>query len=244
MLFSDIELTLTAEGSDRNNKTEKRARQFFFPLLMWLLPHGTNLYFARKNLGVCFLKNLEPGLIQKCPLLTLPASLWDVLCCPPPPHRADVLAKGYFLGLCLSPSAFSFACGWSHLLQHREAPEPIHPEPFCRLHFGCPLLSVVSILKCLCNSSGSAGVLWFLKILIRLAWMPISCPVENLVSSPRRLLIPGKLWASLTASCGSHFPAPRNRCLAPCTHANSLSLLAYQHALDSERFLNLYFCFE
>lgn len=97
MLFSDIELTLTAEGSDRNNKTEKRARQFFFPLLMWLLPHGTNLYFARKNLGVCFLKNLEPGLIQKCPLLTLPASLWDVLCCPPPPPPRRCARQRLFL---------------------------------------------------------------------------------------------------------------------------------------------------
>lgn len=180
----------------------------FSPLIN-VASHSWNLYFASKNLGICVLKNLEPWLIKKCPLLTLSASFRDVRL--PSSHRADVLSKGCFSELSLSPAAFSFAWGWSHFLQHREAPEPIYPEPFCRLHFGCPLLSVVSILKCLCNNLGSAGVFWFLKSLIRLAWMPISCPVENLISSPRFLLIPGRLRASLKAISGSHFPALRNR---------------------------------
>lgn len=51
--------------------------------------------------------------------------------------------------------------------QHHQAPEPIYPEPlepFCRLHFSCPVLLISSILKCLCKDFGSAGVFCLLKI--------------------------------------------------------------------------------
>lgn len=49
------------------------------------------------------------------------------------------------------------------------------------------LSAVASILKCLCNNFRSAGVFWLLKILIRLASIATSCPMENLISSQRFL---------------------------------------------------------
>lgn len=112
---------------------------------------------------------------------------------------------------------FLFAWGWLHFLQHYESPGPIRPEPFCRLHFSCPLLYIVPILKCLCNNFGPTGVFWVLKILIRLEWVPISYPVENLVSSPSFHLISRRLtWVSQTplapTSCcwwvGAFYSAP------------------------------------
>lgn len=176
-----------------------------------------------KNLSICVLKTLEPWLMKDMPTVDLidlfqgPSSgcLTTTQMCSP---------KGYFRGstffLLSSPLLEADLTSFSIV----KLPEPISPEPFHRLYFGCPLLSVVSIFGCLCNSFGSAGVFWFLKILIRWAWMPMAGPVENLLSSPRLLLLPWRLLAGLPASLGSPFLALRNGCLPPCTGANPLSL--------------------
>lgn len=137
----------------------------------------------------------------------------------------------------LSPLAFSCPWGWFNFLQHHEAPEPIYPETFCRLHFRCPLLRVVSILKCLCNNFKFAGVSWLLKILIRLAWMLISCPVENLVSSPWSLVIPRRLMTIFVDTAGSHWLALRNWCFPACPCIDSLSRLWHPHTVEPRAFI-------
>ena len=235
MLISDIEITLKGGVL---GITEHRKGQNNFSLLSLVAAHSWNgALFCQKNLDMCILKNLEPWLMKKCPVLTLPASLRQ--------HSPSCLYKSLLLRLCLSSPSILFAQGRFHfLLYHEAAAEPICPEPFCHLHFSCPLLCLVSILKCLCNNFGPAGVFWSLKILIRRSWVPAFCLVENLLSSPRFLLIA----RSLTRVSGTPVPPTSHcdeSCFSFCPCAYSLSLLQlYLSCGTLDLCLICIFCFE
>ena len=154
------------------------------------------------------------------------------------------LYQSLLLGLCLSrhplcPRTIPFS--FPFLLCQEAAAEPICPEPFCHSHFSCPLLCIVSILKCLCNNFGPARVFLSLKILIRLAWVPVFRLVENLVSSPRFLLIARSLtWVSgrPTSCC--------DKLLLFILHLwlFLISTSTLSQLWNSGPLLNLNFCFE
>lgn len=228
MLISDIEITLRGGVL---GITKHRKGQNNFSLLSLVVAHSWNgALFCQINLGMWILKSL--WLIKKCSVLTFPALRQ---------HSPAAFANVYFSG-CVSP-AIPFARGqFPFLLCHEAAAEPICPEPFCHSHFSCPLLCIVSIFKCLRNNLGPAGVFWSLKILIRLAWVPVFHLVENLVSSPSLLLTARSLtWVSGT-------PRPPTSCcdktLLFILHFFLISTSTLSQLWNSRPSLNLNFCFE
>lgn len=116
-------------------------------------------------------KHPEPLLIKKSPILTLSVSSREqsVAVC-----LQKVTSPGFVfprcLPLCLRLISFSLGSWGSGASS---------PRAFLSFAFQLSTSLLVSVFKCLCNHLGPAGVFWALKILIRQAWVPISCPVEK-----------------------------------------------------------------